>query len=145
MAKFKFKLQSFLGVKEKIEEQKKNEYGKAIKILEEEKEKKKKLLNQHSDTLDELRAKINIGIKPSELQQYNNFIAYLISKIKQQELAITRAQKSVDQKREEVVNAMKERKMLEILKENKHIEYIEEEKKAEQKIVDEIVSFKYNK
>lgn len=145
MAKFKFKLQSFLGIKEKIEEQKKNEYGKAIKILEQEKLKKAKLLNQHSDTLNELREKINGGIKPDELQQYNNFIAYLINKIKEQELAILRAQKLVDQKREELVNAMKERKMLEILKENKYTEYIKEEKKSEQKIIDEIVSFKYNK
>lgn len=145
MAKFKFKLQSFLGVKEKIEEQKKNEYGKAIKILEQEKLKKAKLSNQHLDTLDALREKINGGIKPDELQQYNNFIAYLLNKIKEQELAILRAQKLVDQKREELVNAMKEKKMLEILKENKYTEYIREEKKSEQKIIDEIVSFKYNK
>lgn len=145
MAKFKFRLQSFLGVKEKIEEQKKNEYGKAIKILEEEKAKKQSLINQRLTNLNELKLKINTGINPNELQQYNNFMAYILKKIEEQDIVIEKSQKIVEKKREEVVNAMKERKMLEILKENKYVEYTKEEKKVEQKIIDEIVSFKYNK
>jgi flagellar FliJ protein len=145
MAKFIFKLQSFLGVKEKIEEQKKNEYGKALNILEEEKNKKQELLNRQVSTISHLKQKINEGIKPSEIKQYNNFISYIENEITRQEEVIIKAQKLVDRKREELVNAMKDKKILEILKENEYIEYIKEEKKAEQKFIDELVSFKYNK
>lgn len=145
MAKFNFKLQSFLGLKQKIEDQKKNEYGKAIKVLEEEKAKKNKLLNQYLNTINQMKQKIIEGIKPNELQQYNNFISYILKAIQQQEEVIIKAQDLVDKKREELVNAMKDRKMIETLKEHKYEEYVKEEKKLEQKVIDEIVSFKYNK
>lgn len=145
MAKFIFKLQSFLSVKEKIEEQKKNDYGKALNQLEQEKHKKQELLTTQSSTISQLKQKINEGTKPSEIKQYNHFIAYVENEIIKQQEVIIKAQKLVEKKREELVNAMKDRKMLEILKENEYIEYIKEEKKAEQKFIDELVSFKYNK
>lgn len=145
MAKFNFKLQSFLGLKEKMEDQKKNEYGKAIKSLEDEKLKKAKLLNQHSSTLSRMKLKLETGINPNELQQYNNFISFILKKIEKQEVNIQKAQKLVEIKREELISAMKDKKMLETLKEHKYEEYIKEEKQVEQKVIDEIVSFKYNK
>ena len=144
MAKFKFKLQSFLSIKQKIEDQKKNEYGKAQKKLEEEKQKKEELKLRHQQLVGGLRQKILSGIKPTELQQYNNYIAYTLEEIELQQKVIEKAEIVVKQKREEVIEAMKERKMLETLKEKKYEQYLEEEKKAEQRIVDEIVSFKYN-
>lgn len=145
MAKFIFKLQSFLGVKEKIEDQKKNEYGKAMLTLEQEKQKKNELLNIHINSLNEMREKIKSGIKPNEMQQYNNFISYILKQIELQQKRIEKAEELVEKKREELVTAMKERKMLETLKEHKYEEYMKEEKQQEQKIIDEIVSFKYNK
>lgn len=145
MAKFKFKLQSFLGVKEKIEDQKKNEYGKALNILKQEEDKKNMLLKQHLDTLNEMRNKIATGINPMQLQQYNNFISYILDEIDRQEIVIEKARNMAEKKRQELVEAMKNRKMLETLKEHKYEEYMKEEKKADQKIIDEIVSFKYSK
>ena len=145
MAKFNFRLQGFLNIKEKMEEQKKNEYGKAQKKLEEEKQKKIELELRHQHLLEELRKKMQFsGIRPNELQQYNNYIAYTLEEIELQQQAIEREEIVVNQKREEVIQAMKERKMLETVKEKKYEQYLDEEKKAEQRIVDEIVSFKYN-
>jgi len=143
MAKFKFKLQSFLGVKQKIEDQKKNEYGKALNALKKEEEKKIELLNQHSNTINEMRAKMSLGIKPAQLQQYNNFIAYILEQIQLQETVIQKAKVMAETKRQELVNAMKSRKMLETLKEHEFESYMKEEKKAEQKILDEIASFRH--
>ena len=51
----------------------------------------------------------------------------------------------VEQKRLVLLNAMKERKVLEALKEKEMENYFREELKKEQKIIDEIVSYKYNK
>ncbi len=144
MAKFNFRLQGFLNIKEKMEEQKKNEYGKAQKKLEEEKMKKEELELKHQNLIETLRQKIMLGIRPTELQQYNNYIAYTIEEIERQEENIKKAEIVVKQKREEVIQAMKERKMLETLKSKKYEQYLDEEKKAEQRVVDEIVSFKYN-
>lgn len=143
MAKFKFKLQSFLGVKQKIEDQKKNEYGKALNVLKQEEQKKIELLNQHSNTLNEMRNKISKGIKPTQLQQYNNFIAYTLEQIQLQETVIQKAKAMAENKRQELVDAMKSRKMLETLKDHEYEDYLKEEKKAEQKILDEIASFRH--
>jgi len=143
MAKFKFKLQSFLGVKEKIEDQKKNEYGKALNALKKEEEKKIALLNQHSNTINEMKIEMSSGIKPAQLQQYNNFIAYILEQIRLQETVIQKAKAMAETKRQELVDAMKSRKMLETLKEHEFENYMKEEKKAEQKILDEIASFRH--
>lgn len=145
MAKFEFKLQSFLTVKEKMEEQKKNEYSKALNSLEQEKQKKQQLITNQNNTRITLKQNINEGIKPSQVKQYNHFLAYIEKEIVNQDEKIKKAQIFVEKKRDELVGAVKERKMLEILKENEYCEYIKEEKKAEQKVIDELVSFKYNK
>ena len=54
------------------------------------------------------------------------------------------AEDFAEDKRVELVEAMKERKMLDVLKENDKAEYNKEQLLKEQKIVDEIVSYQYN-
>ena len=58
---------------------------------------------------------------------------------------INKAKEIVEEKRLALLEAMKERKVLETLKEKEKENYFKEELKNEQKIIDEIVSYKYNK
>ena len=142
MAKFNFKLESVLHLREKLEDAKKNEFGAAIRALEEEKAKLAALEQEQLDTIESFRQSINEGIEPEDIHNHNNYLAKLKFLIKQQHIAIKKAEAFVEIKRLELVEAMRDRKSLDKLKENKYEEFIAEEKQAEQKIIDEVVSYK---
>lgn len=144
MSKFVFRFESFLSVKEKIEDQKKLAYGKALKQLELEKKKKQQMLEERENAIRSFKEKIGMRISPSEFQMYNNFLAYRKESIAKQEKVIKAAEIKAENKRLELVEAMKERKTLERLKERDHEEYIIQSKKDEDKITDEVVSYKYS-
>lgn len=144
MAGFKFRLQSFLNVKEKVEEQKKLEYGKALNKLEEEKNVKIMLQNEKTSVIDSLKNRMSNTLNPLELQRYNHYIKLLKNKIRNQDIVIEIAEKEAEKKRTELVKVMQERKMLDILKDKDRFEYFKEQQRAEQKIVDEIVSYQFN-
>lgn len=144
MARFNFRLQQFLGVKEKIEDQKEIEYGLALRKLEEERQRKIQLLKQQEEQITEFRRALQALIKPADIRRYNNVIERLKERIKQQEQRILAAEAYAEQKRQELVEAMKERKMLESIREQRFEEYTREEQLAEQKTVDELVSYKYS-
>jgi flagellar FliJ protein len=142
VAKFNFKLESVLRLREKLEDLKKNEFGAAVRALEEERMKLAALEQDREDTINSFRQSINEGIAPDDINHHNNYLARLKFMIKWQHIMIERAEDFVEEKRLELVEAMRDRKSLDILKENKFEEFVAEEKHAEQKIVDEIVSYK---
>jgi flagellar FliJ protein len=143
MAKFQYPLENLLKVKEKVEEQKKGEYGKALKKLEDEKQKKIELFHLNASAADHLRKQIQQKVSPLMIASYNRYISYLKKKIEEQDRNIRKAEQFSDIKREELLEALKQKKTLEVLKEKQHLEFQEEEKRREQKHIDEIVSFKY--
>ncbi len=145
MAKFVFNMQGLLNIKEKLEEQSKTEYGKALNKLEEEKNILLNLENSKKQNIVSFRESINKGVKPNYIKNINQFISLIDKKIEQQVENINKAEEIVEQKRLVLLNAMKERKVLEALKEKEMENYFREELKKEQKIIDEIVSYKYNK
>ena len=145
MAKFVFNMQGLLNIKEKLEEQSKTEYGKALNKLEEEKNILLNLENSKKQNIVSFREIINKGVKPNYIKNINQFISLIDKKIEQQVENINKAEEIVEQKRLVLLNAMKERKVLEALKEKEMENYFREELKKEQKIIDEIVSYKYNK
>lgn len=144
MAKFTFRLQSYLGVKEQLEEMKKNEYGIALRRLEEEKERKRLLDEELAENVFLFKKALTTTIAMIEIRRYNNRIELLKVWITEQEERVETAKRQAEQKRLELVEAMKERKALETVRERSYEEYLEEEKKAEQVVVDGIVSYQYS-
>jgi flagellar FliJ protein len=143
MAKFIFKLQSVLNLKKQNEDSKKNELGKAIQRLEAEKQK----LAALEDTLENIVKEFNEKTKKAtvhELIEYNEYLSLLNSRIKVQKENVNNAALNVDKVREELIFAVKERKILDKLKEKQHEEFLTEQKKLEQKTNDEIVSYNHN-
>lgn len=145
MAKFKFRLASYLNVKEKIEDQKKQEYGKALQKVEIEEAKKRSMQAELADCIQRFRDEISGGIAPQELVRYKQYINLLERRLVEQEAQIKRAKQFAESKRIELLAAVKQRKMVTKLKEKDYEAYLAEELQAEQKIVDEIVSYKYSK
>nr|WP_317358336.1 flagellar export protein FliJ [uncultured Tyzzerella sp.] len=145
MAKFIFNMQGLLNIKEKLEEQCKTEYGKALNKLEEEKNILLNLENKKQQNVLSFKESINNSVKPSYIDSINKYISFIDKKIEQQMLNINKAKELVEEKRLALLDAMKDKKALETLKEKAKEAYFKEELQKEQKIIDEIVSYKYNK
>ena len=143
MPRFQFRLQQYLGVKEQIEDQKEMEYAKALRMVEEEKRKLADMRRKLTENIEELRRSVSRSIAPIEIRRYNNTIERLKHHIKVQKDRVAAAESFAEEKRQELVQAMKERKALEIVKDNAREEFLKEANLAEQKQVDELVSFKY--
>ncbi len=143
MAKFLFKLQPVLNLKQQQEENKKNELGKAVQMLEAEKHRLAELENSLAAAVEEFNEKTR-KTTVHKLIEFNDYLSVLNSKIKSQKENVNNAASYVDKVREELLTAVKERKILEKLKEKKHDEYLIEQKKLEQKTNDEIVSYNHN-
>lgn len=144
MSKFVFRLQSFLNIKEKLEEQKKTEYGKAVVKLEEAKLVLQNIFDTKKNTIICMQNSINTSINSNELQNFNTYLSFLDKEVVRQNEVIELEQKNVENARLQLVEAMKQRKMIETLKEKEKEEFFKEELKKEQKMIDELVSFKYN-
>ena len=145
MAKFIFNMQGLLNIKEKLEEQSKTEYGKALSKLEQEKNILLNLESKKQKNILSFRESINNGVKPNYIDNINKYISLIDKKIAEQIQNIEKAKEVVEEKRLALLEAMKERKVLEALKEKEKENYFKEEIKKEQKDIDEIVSYKYNK
>jgi flagellar FliJ protein len=144
MAKFNFRLQQYLGVKEQIEDQKEFEYSKAIRKREEEKNLLLQMTKQREQQIEDMRVAVLNAIDPVEIRHLNHSIDRLKTHIKQQMERVAAAEVFAENKRLELVEAMKERKALEIVRDNAREEFLKEEQIAEQKQIDERVSFKYS-
>lgn len=144
MAKFVFNMQNLLGVKEKLEEQSKTEYGKALSALKDEEDLLNNLKEKKIYNIQAFQEGIRNSITPDYFRNINEFISYLDKQVEEQIKNVAKAEEFAEEKRLKLLTSMKERKILETLRENKKEEYFREELKSEQKIIDEIVSFKYN-
>ncbi|MDR1665385.1 MAG: flagellar export protein FliJ [Clostridiales bacterium] len=143
MARFLFRLQPLLGVKEQIESQKEIEYGQALRRLEEERQAKRKLVAQKEEQIVSFRKSLDEDINPADIRRYNNMIERLKQRIMEQDIRIDAAEAYAEKKRLELVEAMKQRKMLDSIKEHRYEDYLQEEKLEDQKLVDQLVSYTY--
>ncbi|NLU51842.1 MAG: flagellar export protein FliJ [Clostridiaceae bacterium] len=142
MAKFKFRLQTFLNLKEQFEKNAKNELGIAIKKLEEEKAKLVAIEKEIESSLSKFRDACQGNIVPEKIKELKRYLEYLDKKQQEQILNVKREQQNVDKIREKLVEIMKERKVLENLKDKDFQEFVKEEEKVERQLVDELVSYK---
>lgn len=145
MAKFKFKMQKLLDVKDKIKDKKEGEFASARKKLNIEKKKKEEVLKKIDEYMNLSRQASESNLSLKKLMEFKNYINFLCEKKEKIQQKINEKQKNVDIKKEELLEAVKERDILKKLKEKKLIKFKENEKKLEQSRTDEIISYKYNK
>lgn len=142
MARFTFRLQPVLNIKRQMEDSLKHELGKALQSLENEKKKLNELKEEKKKCMSEVSSGVTGGMTVNKLRTYNTYISFIKQKITKQTEMVKSAQKIADKHREELVQMVKERKMLEKLKEKQYEQFLKEADKNEQKIVDEIISYK---
>lgn len=143
MAKFIFKMENILSVKEKLEEQAKAEYGMELVRLREEEEKKLQLEQKKAEYEAQLTEALKDHLHIPQIRRLEDGIEMQKEKIRLQEEAIERQEAQVAKAREKLDHAMKERKTYEKLKEKAFETFRKELNAQEQKEIDELVSFRY--
>lgn len=142
MPKFIFKLQPLLSIKSQQEDNQKNELGKAVRKLEREKAALKKLRDEEEELIREFNEKSR-KCTVVKLIEFNGYLSYLNSRIRLQKENVNCATRNVDKVREELLKIVKDRKILDNLKDRRYGQYLLERRKDEQRLTDEIVSYKH--
>lgn len=144
MKKFRYKMESVLQIKFKLEDQAKIAYGNARLRLSIEEEKLAKLnvkKNTYEDDLRHLRSDI---LDILRIKQCEQAIEVLKINIKQQKTVVKNAEHRLEIARIRLQDAMVGRKTQEKLKEKAFEEYILDFNSEESKEVDELNSFHYS-
>lgn len=144
MARFNYRMQSVLNIKQKTEGQVKMEFANAQAEL-----------NQQLDILDEyIRRKENYLLEAEELRNAETLklqdildnqyaTAQMDVMIASQAKVVKEYEKKVERVRVRLTRAIQERKMQETLRDRAYAEYLEEEKQEEAKENDQRTSFTY--
>lgn len=139
MAGFKFRLQKILEHRETLENIKKGEFAKVQSELNHEIVKLKGLESERNTIARQKTSSTNTTI--SELQKYNDYLFILDKQIESQGLVIEKMREKVEEVREELIEATKDKKIIEKLKLRDYQEFLYEEKKEEEKANDQFVSY----
>ncbi len=143
MACFRFSMQNILDMKEKLEDQAKNEYAQANARLLREQEKLEKIVARREEAREKLKLVLCETLSVDEIRTRENAVEVLKFYAMQQQLVVIRCEKEVEVAREKLSEAMKERKIFEKLREKAFEEFVFEENRKEQKEVDELMSYKH--
>jgi flagellar FliJ protein len=143
MGVFKFRLETLLNVKIQLEKNIKNELGKAMQKLEVEKNFLKTLESELDSYINGYKKTYENAVTIRYVKEISDYLITLKKRIEFQEKTINKFEKSVDIIRAKLIKVVQEKNMLEKLKEKDKEKYIKEELIKEQKLNDEIASYKH--
>lgn len=141
MAKFKFKLQTFLNVKEQIEKSVKIELGIAVQKFERQKVILKEIQLEIENQEKDYREEAISGVTLSSLRNRIEYIHVMRENEISQKQRVNEEKRNVDKIRERLIEIMKEKKVLGKLKEKELALFKKEQEKAAQLLVDELVTY----
>ncbi len=142
MKGFIFRYQKILKKREDEEEDVKTRLGKANYELQQLLAQKAALLTSQSEFLERVEAQLSAGVKTSQLQMFAHSKQHIKDKLDGLESKIAEKRLQVMQIKQELTEAVKQRKIMEKLKEKEHEAYIEAFNAAENKVIEEIVNYK---
>ena len=143
MARFRYTMQNILNIKEKMETQAKQHFGEAKRSLDLEEEVLAALYEQKEEierhAVEVLQGDLDLhDIEDSQMSRI-----IIDQKITDQKMRVQRAEEALERARQELEEAVKERKTHEKLKEKQFDEFVQEENRAESKTIDELTTYTY--
>lgn len=145
MSKFVYRMQSILEVKQKLEEQARNNFASARLHLTEEEEKLQLLLERKEMYEQKGRVLRENVLNVMEIIENKEAILRMDEFVEQQRVEVKKAQQKLEEARVELQKAMQESKTHEKLREKAFTEFVKEENAKEAKEIDELVSYTYGK
>ena len=143
MPRFRYRMENILNLKLKLEDQAKADFGAANARLAEEQEKLQALIIQKAGYEMKIKENAQGVVNVRSIHMYQDGVRGVDLAINDQMKAVKRAQREVDLARLHLNEAMRERKTQEILKEKAFNKFLEEMKAEENKVTDELISYKY--
>ena len=143
MARFRYKLQNILSIKEKMETQAKQRFAEAKRKLDLEEEALERL-NRKREEIEKHAGEVlqgDLDLHEIEDSQISRIICD--QRIEEQKHRINRATLELEDARAELEDAVKERKTHEKLKEKQFDEFVREENRSESKSIDELTTYTY--
>lgn len=145
MARFRYRMQSILDIKLKMETQARQEFAQARMLLEQEEEKLKALKERKAEYERQAREMLLGTLNCRNMAENKEALLRMDEYIGGQLLRIREAETKVEQAREKLAEVMKERKSHETLKEKAFEQFLLEEKRQEGREVDELTSYTYGR
>ena len=145
MAKFKYRMQSILEVKKKLEEQAKNEFAAARAALNEEEEKLEQLKKRKEAYEEEGRALREDTLNIMDSIENKEALLRMDEFIADQQLNVKRAEDRMEEARLALQTAMQESKTQDKLREKAFEQFMKDENARESKEIDELVSYTYGR
>ncbi len=145
MAKFKYRMQNILDIKNKLEEQAKNEYAIARARLSEEEEKLIGLQKRKNGYEDKKRELQESNLNIQDIIENIQAIDTMKELISIQRTEVQKAEKALELQRIKLQEIMQERKTHDKLKERAFAEFMQELNAQESKEIDELTSYTYGK
>ena len=143
MARFRYKLQNILSIKEKMETQAKQSFADAKRKLDAENEALEALL-AHKREIELHAVEILKGdLDMHEIEDTQMARIIIDQKIAEQRMNVSKAETALENARSQLEEAVKERKTHEKLKEKQFDEFIREENRTESKTIDELTTYTY--
>ncbi len=143
MARFRYKMQNILSIKEKMETQAKQQFGEAKRVLDLEEE-ALNALYLRKDEIERHAVEVLSGdLDMHEIEDSQMSRIICDQKISEQKIRVSRARDELERARAELEEAVKERKTHEKLKEKQFDEFVREENRAESKTIDELTTYTY--
>ena len=143
MARFVFSMESILQIKCKLEDQARAEYAVQMARLHQKQQKLDDLIRYKEQKQTQLKEQVSAVLELLRIRQLEDAVENI--KYNLQKIAVINQQRQVDQAREKLNEAMKERKTYEKLKENAFEEFKKEQNAEEQKEINELVSFRFGR
>ncbi len=135
---FRFRLQPVLDTRIAFEEkllrefsEKKRDLEKGISILD-------ALKKERHSWIRDMQEMMNREVTAYDIGMHSAYINYLKGRVEYQQMAVDELSKKMEEKREELLEAVKKRKIMENLKERQFVEYEENIEMLERKALDEI-------
>jgi len=141
MARFRYRMQSILDIKLKMETQAKQNFANAKNALDEELLKLETLIRRKEQYQEKSRELLNGSLNVMDIQTNRQAILRMEEFIVTQKGAVKRAEARLEAAREQLEEVMKERKTHETLKEKAFETFLLEEKQKESKEIDELTSY----
>lgn len=143
MARFRYRMQSILDIKLKMETQAKQEFAEAKMKLDLEEERLAALRERRENYERRAREQLMGALNCRDMAENKEALLRMDEYIALQLLQVREAEKKLEQAREKLAEVMKERKSHETLKEKAFEQFLLDEKKQEGKEVDELTSYTY--
>lgn len=142
MGKFTFRFDTILTTKEKIEDDRKNKLGISMQKLASEQNQLEKLSHKKNNLINNLEESLQKTVEVSELRNLSYNLDMIQDIIDKQTQVVEQLELETENRRKDLIEASKQKKVFEKLKEKDYEEYKYNQLKKEYALTDEIVCYK---